>query len=77
MSKWRLMAEIPKWLTPKQAAALLGVSTTWLYRARRGDYPGPPYYPLNHRYQYKEDEILMFIEMRRRECRLSDGRLSG
>lgn len=62
------MADLPKWITPKQASAILGRSQSWLYRAREGKHAGPPFYRPGYRILYKEDEVLRFLELRRSEC---------
>lgn len=56
------------WVSTKEAAALMGVSISWLCKARRGDWPGPPYVQFNKYVQYDREEIHRFIEMHRHEC---------
>lgn len=63
----------PNWLAPKQAAAILGVSRTWLWRARAGKCAGPPYYRLNRRIKYDEDEVRKFMALHRVECQQLTG----
>jgi hypothetical protein len=62
------VANIPNWITAKQAAALMGVTKDWLWKARDGQHAGPPYYRPNFRVLYREDEVLQFIELHRTEC---------
>lgn len=56
----------PNWITPKEAAELLGKSESWLYKARQGKWRGPPAYGFNRSVRYKEHEVWDFIE----SCRI-------
>lgn len=52
-------------LTPKEAAALLKVSLSWLAKARmRGD--GPPYFPVGRSIRYSEVALLQWMKSRQR-----------
>jgi predicted DNA-binding transcriptional regulator AlpA len=52
-------------LTPKEAAKLLKVSTSWLAKARmRGD--GPPYIRVGRAIRYSEVALLQWMKSRQR-----------
>jgi hypothetical protein len=52
-------------LTPKEAAGLLKVSTSWLAKARmRGD--GPPYIRFGRAIRYGEAALLQWMKSRQR-----------
>ena len=52
-------------LTPKETAARLKVSTSWLAKARmRGD--GPPYIPIGRSIRYAEAAVVQWMKSRQR-----------
>ena len=52
-------------LTPKEAAKLIKVSTSWMAKARmRGD--GPPYIPIGRSIRYSEAALLQWMKSRQR-----------
>jgi excisionase family DNA binding protein len=52
-------------LTPKEAAARLKVSLSWLAKARmRGD--GPPYAPVGRSIRYPETDLIEWMKSHRR-----------
>jgi len=52
-------------MTPKEAAAVLKVSLSWLAKARmRGD--GPRYIPLGRSIRYAEAELIQWMKSRQR-----------
>jgi predicted DNA-binding transcriptional regulator AlpA len=52
-------------LTPKEAAKLLKVSTSWLAKARmRGD--GPPYIRIGRSIRYAEAALIQWMKSRQR-----------
>lgn len=55
----------PNWISEKETARLLGTSVSWLYKARKGMWKGPPSYGFNRTVKYKENEVLAFIENQR------------
>jgi len=53
-------------LTPKEAARLIKVSTSWMAKARmRGD--GPPYIPIGRSIRYSEAALLQWMKSRQRQ----------
>jgi predicted DNA-binding transcriptional regulator AlpA len=53
-------------LTPKEAAKLIKVSTSWMAKARmRGD--GPPYIPIGRSIRYNEAALLQWMKSRQRQ----------
>lgn len=58
-----IKSEVPNWLSTKEAAALIGVDATVLYRMRqRENTPLPFYRPGGKNIQYKESDVLAYLE---------------
>jgi Helix-turn-helix domain len=50
-------------LTPRDAANVIGKSVYWLKRARRGEKgTGPPYYKIGGRFLYARADVLEWLE---------------
>jgi predicted DNA-binding transcriptional regulator AlpA len=59
------VSAVPRLLTPKEAAALYGVSISWLAKARmRGD--GPPYVKVGRSVRYSDAGLIQWAESRQR-----------
>lgn len=60
-----------KYITTKQAAGILGVSESWLRRAKLGNWPGPPCYQLRPRgkLRWSDMEVRQFAELHRIESK--------
>lgn len=63
MSASKILA-FPQYLTPQQAADYLGMSKSFLDKARvHGD--GPPYFKIGNRVRYRRDELDAWMEAHR------------
>lgn len=60
-----LISPPPNWITAKDTARLTGRSLSWLQKARKGLWDGPPWHGFNRSVGYKENEVLIWIETRR------------
>jgi predicted DNA-binding transcriptional regulator AlpA len=59
------VSAVPRLLTPKEAAALYGVSISWLAKARmRGD--GPPYVKVGRSVRYSEAGLIQWAKSHQR-----------
>ena len=57
--------EIGRWITLKEAAAHLNVSTSYLYQ--KGDSVGIPRYRIGNKYRYKLSELDAWVQSQSRE----------
>jgi hypothetical protein len=58
-------ADVERWLRPKEAAAFLRVSVSWLAKSRmRGD--GPEYAKLNRDIRYGQSKLAQYMKSRQR-----------
>ena len=65
MRQEKLSTAIPVLITPKEAATLLKLSSSWLAKARmRGD--GPPYIRIGRSIRYAEAALLLWMKSRQR-----------
>ena len=59
------LVHYPELLSPKQVADFLGVSESWLSKARSGHWPGPPYRQFRRKVLYEAPDVEKFLQERK------------
>jgi predicted DNA-binding transcriptional regulator AlpA len=60
-----MASEFDDWITHKQAAALLGISSRRLYEWRSLGLEHPPSYHINHQHRFRRSEVLAWLAAHR------------